>query len=208
MNGPAKLLLLLVAAGCAAPRLPAGSAPGGGFVDWRWNLAFDVPPGWIREETVDVADRPSDVIVRFHSPDEASVVVVHTLPLEGRGCAEALTQWMIESRVARVWLPPSRVVNTFSRALPTWRGAFEGEGETSRRGSFTLFCDGDTAIVLDASAPKRNGAQRRQELRRIADSVRYWDGRWIALVPGPKESPAKEPPPEPEELPEIIGPRL
>jgi hypothetical protein len=144
------------------------------------HFSFRIPQGW-EERRSRNPFRVVSYLARFESPEGDAAIVARSVEIGSQSCAEA-ARAALEASGASAFTEEERFnVVAPEGEFPAWRGTFEVEGE--RRGRGLVFCEGGTAVALEASASRTGYASRARELAAILDSFAYRGEKRVSVAP-------------------------
>jgi hypothetical protein len=172
----------LLVVGCSGSRSAAKSEAAKSFASNELHASFRVPARWAEAKRPWMGTPP--YVARFEAPSDGVAIVLGQAPFTGGDCSASARVALHKASGAT--LSPER---QFS--LRTARGDLPaGQGRTSsgdRQGGARFFCFGRSAVVLEASAPKRAFTRRQGELETVLDTLTFDAGSEDVAIRAPAE---------------------
>ena len=181
------LLAGVLLAGCSTSTRQATTETSR-YVNPELHASFQVPAGWTESKPWSPFQN-APYVARFDSPAGEDTLILGQAEYAGTSCPVAASAALRSSSGAAFASERQFSLKTSRGDVPA------GQGETSigdRAGEAGYFCYGKAAVVLEASTSRQEFANRRAELKVIADSLALEaEGAPVAV-----RAPA-EPPPMP-----------
>jgi hypothetical protein len=162
----AVLAVVIAIAGCTNGARSTRSDGQGAYFNSELGASFRVPAGWHEPSSFRFGKPP--YAARLDSPAGDAAAILAEAPLANENCSAAARTAL---RTASGSALASEHEFTLHQGGRDWPA---GEGETSsgaRQGMVRYFCRAQSAVVLEASAPRDSFTSRKPELGSIVDSL-------------------------------------
>lgn len=171
--------------GCGASTSQRGGDGAGGYSNEELQMSFRVPSGWSAPKAWNPLRKP-DYVVRFESPDGEAQVTAGRSNLAGINCSAAAS---VALKASSGSLLESEKEFELSAGGANFTAGHGSTSSENRKGEARYFCRGETAVVLEGSAPEASFGKWRAELESALDSLSY-DGQGTTIAIRPPTQPA------------------